>query len=143
MAIDGRTVGRELNKVPLYRLVDTDSNAPIVASESRIADLESSMLRPREQLSKVGERNKDFDDRFRNGLTLLSSPWNLLKNGSVADKKMVVRLIFPRRLVYDPKGAVRNGEWLFPFKLPFGFCEAKMGMVRPTGFEPVAPRLGI
>ena len=55
---------------------------------------------------------------------------------------MALRLTFPKHLVYDPKGAVRNTELSFPFKMLFDLSDPKMEMAHPTGFEPVTSAFG-
>ena len=55
---------------------------------------------------------------------------------------MALRLTFPKHLVYDPKGAVRNTELSFPFKMLFDLNNPKMEMAHPTGFEPVTSAFG-
>ncbi|WP_374540428.1 recombinase zinc beta ribbon domain-containing protein [Sphingorhabdus sp.] len=127
----------------LDRIVEAESPTVISAYENRIAELESTKLLLKDKMARAAQPKRDFDESFRNALAFLASPWNLWKNGSLAEKKMALRLTFPKHLVYDPKGAVRNTELSFPFKMLFDLNNPKMEMAHPTGFEPVAPRLGI
>ena len=127
----------------LDRIVEAESPTVISAYENRIAELESTKLLLKDKMARAAQPKRDFDESFRNALAFLASPWNLWNNGSLAEKKMALRLTFPKHLVYDPKGAVRNTELSFPFKMLFDLNNPKMEMARPAGFEPTAPRLGI
>jgi site-specific DNA recombinase len=125
----------------LDRIVEAESQTLISAYETRIADLESSKLLLKENLARSGQPRKNFDESFRNALAFLASPWNLWDNGSLAEKKMALRLTFPKHLIYDPKGIVRNSELSLPFKMLFDLNSSKMEMARPAGFEPATPSL--
>jgi hypothetical protein len=59
---------------------------------------------------------------------------------------MALRLTFPKHLVYDPKGVVRNTELSIPFTMLFDLNNPKMEMA-PHGLQrwepkPVANLLG-
>jgi site-specific DNA recombinase len=126
----------------LDRIVEAESPTVIGAYENRIAELESTKLLLKDKMARAAQPKRDFDESFRNALAFLASPWNLWKNGSLSDKKMALRLTFPKHLVYDPKGAVRNSELSFPFKMLFDLNNSKMEMAHPRGFEPLASAFG-
>jgi hypothetical protein len=126
----------------LDRIVEAESPTVISAYENRIAELESTKLLLKDKMARAAQPKRDFDESFRNALAFLASPWNLWKNGSLAEKKMALRLTFPKHLVYDPKGAVRNTELSFPFKMLFDLNNPKMEMAHPRGFEPLASAFG-
>lgn len=56
---------------------------------------------------------------------------------------MALRLTFPKQLVYDPKEGIRNSILSLLFKALYDLSGHKKVLVHPTGFEPMAPRLGI
>jgi hypothetical protein len=64
-------------------------------------------------MARAAQPKRDFDESFRNALAFLASRWNIWNNGSLSDKKMALRLTFPKHSVYDPKGVVRNRELSF------------------------------
>ncbi len=112
----------------------------ISAYENRIAGLESTKLLLKNKVARTAQPKRDFDESFQNALAFLASPWNLWERRSFAEDKMALRLTFPKHWVHDPRGANRNTELAFPFKPLFDFCEAKMEMAHPKGFEPLTPR---
>lgn len=99
----------------LDRIVEAESSTVISAYENRIAELESTKLLLKDKMARAAQPKRDFDESFRNALAFLASPWNIWMNGSFAEKKMALRLTFPKHLVYDPKGGVRNTELSIPF----------------------------
>jgi hypothetical protein len=114
----------------------------ISAYERRIAEMESSKLLLKEKMSNAERPKKDFDETFRNALVFLASPWNLWNSQHIEDKKMALRLTFPKQFVYDPKEGIRNSILSLPFKSLYDFSGHKKVLVHPTGFEPVASAFG-
>ena len=144
-----RVIEKELGEIDrkieglLDRIVDAGSPTVIAAYERRIGEFESSKLLLSEKMANVGQPKKDFDETFRNALAFLASPWNLWQNGNLADKKVALRLTFPQQLVYHPKEGVRNSILSIPFKTLYDLSGPENSLAHPTGFEPMAPRLGI
>lgn len=55
----------------------------------------------------------------------------------------MLKLVFPGHLIYCRKTGFQTPEIALPFKALEEISIPQKEMVRPTGFEPVALRLGI
>lgn len=97
----------------------------------------------REKRENCGKPLADHDTTFTTAVEFLSNPCNLWKSLRLEDKRAVLKIAFAERLEY-----VRGQGFRTPLtSSPFGFLLSLDGgegqLVRPTGFEPVAPGLGI
>jgi site-specific DNA recombinase len=68
------------------------------------------------------DASENFDDVFELALKSLENPFKIWKNGDLAAKRMVLRLVFSRSIAYCRENGVRAPEWTLPFRV-FGFLE--------------------
>ena len=127
----------------LDRVVDASVPSVINAYETRIRRFEEQKLLMLEKLASCARPASDFDAALRTALDFLANPWNLWQSDRLEDRRTVLKLTFSERLAYKCKEGFRTAQLSMPFNILAGILSGKMEMVRPTGFEPVAPRLGI
>ena len=125
------------------KMLDTDNAIVSEQIEKRITALESEKLLLAEKIEKLGKPVRGFDEMFEHALTFLANPYKIWTNGTFSDQRNVLKLAFSGRLKYSRNGGLRTPQSSIPFKVLGSFWDGEKGMVRPTGFEPVAPRLGI
>ena len=127
----------------LDRIVDADSPTVIAAYERKIGELERDKLILAENIAKCGTPARDYDEVFQTSMAFLSNPWNLWKTGQLEDRRAMLKLVFAGNLIYCRKSGFQTPEISLPFKALEGISSPEREMAHPTGFEPVAPRLGI
>ena len=127
----------------LDRVVEANVPSVIAAYEDRIRKIEEQKLLLQERLANTASPASTFDDALRTALDFVSNPWNLWKSHRLEDRRTVLKLTFSERLQYKRKEGFRTANLSLPFNIMTSFLGGKSEMARPTGFEPVAPRLGI
>jgi len=118
------------------RLVEADSPALITAYENQIKKLETKRLVMAERLAKGTEILKPFEETYRTAMAFLANPWNLWDSECFDDKRLLLRLAFPRPLQYCRNEGYRTAEIAEPFRLLGAFCAPNSGLVGPEGLEP-------
>ena len=135
------TVKRELAKLDqqqdalVERLIDTSNPKVIVALESKIAKLEEDKLLLTDKAGQKAHPKRSPREIFELLKVLLSNPWNLYENGSLALKKTVLRTAFQAPLAYDRKTGFRTPQPSAVYKV-LGNFTSKCEMVRSEGLEP-------
>ncbi|MET0667236.1 MAG: zinc ribbon domain-containing protein [Methyloceanibacter sp.] len=143
-----RSIETELRKIDndidqlMDRIVATDNAALISAYERRVRNLEESRIAMREKRDDCCRPLADYDTTFRTAMAFLSNPCNLWKSPRLEDKRAVLKLAFAERLAYVRGEGFRTPATSSPFRLLSALDGGEEVMVRPTGFEPMAPRLG-
>ena len=79
---------------------------------------------------------KGFDESFRTALEFIANPWNLWENGSLDDKRIVLKLTLATHLQYDWNEGVRTPELSLPFKVLEDDFDREKVMAEREGFEP-------
>lgn len=101
----------------LERIVESDSPAVIGAYERKVEELEREKLVLAEKTARCGTVAKDYDETFQTAFTFLSNPWSLWENGSLEDRRIVLRLTLNSHLQYDWNEGVQTPEISLPFKV--------------------------
>ena len=123
----------------LHRLVETDNQTAIQKYETEIARLEGEKIMLRERIEKCGRPLEPFEDCFRTAMTFLANPCYYWSSDRLEDKRMVLRLVFAKRLAYDRKEGFRtakNEELSLPFRYLKNLTACHYELVRPVGIEP-------
>ena len=94
-----------------------------------------------EKINNCGRPLQSFDESHRTAMTFLANPRYLWSSDRLEDKRMVLRLVFADKLPYQRNEGYRTAQIALPFRVLNDFKGGKSGMVRPTGFEPVATGL--
>ena len=137
-----RSNERAINQL-LDRIIEADNPTVIKAYENRLRLLEQNKALCAEKAANLERPKGDFEKTVRSALVFLASPWEIYKNGSLEVRRMVLKLAFAERPTYSPKDGVRSVLTSSPFRILSDLKGGMEAMVHPTGFEPVAPRLGI
>ena len=124
------------------RVVESDNAALIKAYEQKIAKLQKERLQAEENREKIGKPQHVYDEIFELAMAFLSTPWNLWESGQTNLRKLVLRLAFPDRISYKRGSGFSNAKKAFPFRLLESVSGSEIGMVHPTGFEPVTFAFG-
>jgi len=137
-----REVDQDIKKL-VDRVIETESDALIAAYEKRITEAEFRKAELTEKLGSIGKPRGSFDGLFRTALVFLSNPYKIWISERLDLKQLVLKLVFTDKLEYERNNGFRTPLTSSPFRL-FCACDGGKGkMVHPTGFEPMAPRLGI
>ncbi len=141
-------VQASINKL-LERIVDTNSASVIKAYESKIGVLERQKLVLNEKLESTAPV-RCYTDISRTALNFLLNPCNLWDHGGLSERRLVLKLAFGSRLVYDRNKGYRTAIPSLPFQL---IQRLKAGlqanispenmMVGDTGIEPVTPTMSM
>lgn len=123
----------------LHRLVETDNQTAIHKYESEIARLEGEKIILRERIEKCGRPLEPFEDCFRTAMTFLANPCQYWSSDRLVDKRMVLRLVFTKKLSYHRQEGFRtskNEDLSLPFRYLKNLTACQYELVRPVGIEP-------
>ena|GEM_PF-6058899 len=76
-----------------------------------------------------------FEEMFERSMTFLSDPWKLWCSDKLILKRLVLKLTFAERLVYDRKSSFRTPDLSMSFKALNGFKNGVKDMAHPRRFE--------
>jgi site-specific DNA recombinase len=120
----------------LDMMVVSDNKTVLSAFERKIDELERQKLVIAEKTARCGTLAKGFDETFRTAFDFISSPWNLWENGTLEDKRMVLKLTLASHIEYDWKEGVRTAQLSLPFKVLGGSFFHENELAEEEGFEP-------
>ena len=121
----------------LERIVESDNPIVVRAYEAKIGKLERKRLLLAEKALKTVPAKGRLEEFIEPALNFLANPWSLYENGSLAFKRIVLRLAFSEPLSYSRKKGYRTAESAFPFRLLAEISSSKSEMVEPRGIEPL------
>lgn len=125
------------------RVMVADSSSLVTAYEARIKSLEEEKVAIRENIANCGKPLASFDATFRTAMEFLGNPHKLWLSDRLSDKRAVLKLTFSDRLHYTRNEGFRTASTTSPFRILSTLKGGSEVMVHPTGFEPMALRLGI
>ena len=120
----------------LDRIVRTQSDVTVGAYEKRITELESERAVLGDTSEKIAVPQRSFDEMFELAMQFLANPYEIWKNGGIALKRTVLRLVFAAPLPFNRNQGVRTGEITFPFKALRFIETTESKMVPHDGLEP-------
>ena len=123
----------------LDRLVETENSMAIQKYECEITRLEEEKVLLREQIEKCGRPLQPFEDCFRTAMTFLANPCHYWSSDRLEDKRLVLRLVFAKKLAYQRNEGFRtakNEELSLPFRYLKNLVVSDYELVRPVGIEP-------
>ena len=118
------------------RVVSTDSPSLISAYEAQIKKLEVKKTAITEQVQTGIEPVKPFDQMFKVAMKFIANPCIIWENGTLNQRRLLVRLAFPNNLTYDRESGYRTAQIALPFKLLGDKAMQNMKLVGPEGLEP-------
>jgi site-specific DNA recombinase len=136
-----KAIGRQI-EAAIDQILIEDHEGIKRALKKKLVALESEKAICKEKAGNLSNVSENFDDVFELALRFLENPFKIWKNGDLAAKRTVLRLVFSRSISYCRENGVRTPEWTIPFKV-LGFLEeTECKMVTPIGFEPITCPLG-
>ena len=123
-------------RATLDLMLASESPTVVGAFERKVEELERKRLLLEERTARCGTQARGFDETFRTAFEFISNPWNLWENGSLEDKRIVLKLTLTDHLEYDWNGSVRTAEISMPFKVLLGKCDCENDLAERVGFEP-------
>ncbi|CAH0496074.1 recombinase family protein [Novosphingobium sp. CECT 9465] len=122
----------------LDRIVESESATVIGAFERKVDELERQKLVLAEKTARCGTVAKGFDETFRTALEFVGNPYKLWENGTLDDKRIVLKLTLGSHLEYDWNEGVRTPEISLPFKVLGQISDRETVMAERVGFEYVS-----
>ena len=104
----------------LKRIVNTTKKNLIHAYEAKFEELEASEAKLREETEVYRSMNKDFGIALDEVLGFIKSPYSTWINGDINDQRLVLKLVFARKISYDREngfGTTEISDGLKLFKL--------------------------
>lgn len=99
------------------RVMASNSSTIISRYEEEIEKLEREKLVLAEKTARCGTALPDYDETFRTAFDFLANPYELWRNGTYEDKRIVLKLTLDANLEYDWNQGVRTAELSLPFRL--------------------------
>jgi DNA invertase Pin-like site-specific DNA recombinase len=116
----------------LDRLVGASSETVARAFERKIGALEKERHLTEEKLNNAGKPRFTFDEVFEHALRFLASPCDLWNSERFSDRRLVLKLVFPKGISYCRNGGFRTTEISTPFKV-LGMISARRNEM--VGFD--------
>ena len=119
----------------LDRIVESDNPTVIAAFEKKITKLERDKLILADRIDQKAQPKHTLEEIFELSMTFLSNPWFIWKNGDLALKKTVLRLVFDKPLAYSKERGFRTPQTSVIFRFLDDLAR-KCKMVPRRGLEP-------
>jgi site-specific DNA recombinase len=119
----------------LERIIDASSANVIATYEKHISELETEKLVMTEKLQKAGKPRRSFDEMFELAINFLSNPQKLWDSRLLTDKRIVLKLAFNERLVYQRNSGFRTPVISSVFKALQGISTLNFQMAERERFE--------
>ncbi|MGF1447610.1 MAG: recombinase zinc beta ribbon domain-containing protein [Pikeienuella sp.] len=119
------------------RITEAGNSAVISAYETEIKKLEARRVALKETAEAARKPLKSFDATFRTAMAFLANPYKIWENGGAADRKLVLRLVFPTPVAYCRNEGFRTAAIPVLLRLYSPSDNANWGMVEPRGVEPL------
>jgi hypothetical protein len=112
-----------------------------------VAELQSENTKLREETAQLSAPQHCFGKMFELAMRFLANPYEIRRNGSIAVKRTVLRLVFASPLKFSRKVGIRTPETTFPFKVFHDVSGMECKVVPGAGIEPATrgfsiPNLG-
>ncbi|MGD9473174.1 MAG: hypothetical protein AB7G24_07790 [Novosphingobium sp.] len=124
-------------------LIESDRATDTEMFKKRMREQEQQKALVEDKIARCGTPLAPFDESFRTALDFIGNPQKMWDSDHLEDKRALLKLAFSGNLIYARNEGFRTADFSFPFKVLGEEKPSEKLMVRPTGFEPVAPRLGI
>ncbi|MBI2524307.1 recombinase family protein [Candidatus Berkelbacteria bacterium] len=104
--------------------------------EERIEELEMEQVRLGENIQKTEARNFEFEPALDKVIEFIKDPFLMWKTGDLAQKRLVLRMVFDELLVYDREKGFYTATFSLPVELSCVPELDRMEMVEMPGIEP-------
>jgi site-specific DNA recombinase len=106
------------------------------AFESKIEELEMEQTRLGEKAQKTPAPNYDFEPALNKVFEFIKDPFLMWKTGDLAQKRLVLRMVFDELLIYDYEKGFYTATLSLPLELSCVPELDKLEMVEMPGVEP-------
>lgn len=130
-----KTIERKVEQL-VDRIMDSESTAVITAYEKRVTRLEREKAMLSENAKQTPENRGKFEDVLELALCFLANPYKLWASGDLANRRLVLKMTFAKRLAYHRNQGYRTPEISIPFKLLQEITDSECEMVPGRGLEP-------
>ena len=79
---------------------------------------------------------------FELACQFLANPYEIWINGTLAVRKLVLKMVFPAGITYDRENGLRTPDLALPFKVLGGLDGGDCKMAHLSGFEPETSAFG-
>ncbi len=131
LALIDRKVGQFLDRV-----VEADNAILIDTYEDKIRALQEEKVMLAEKIKNCGRPIETFEDTFRTAITFLGNPLKLWESECIEQRRMLLRMAFTDKIIYDRNQGFRTAAMSQPFSLLEELKGGKYEMVGQAGFEP-------
>src|SRR3989344_4749630 len=120
----------------IQRIPKTKIEAEIESYEKRIEELSQKELRIKEEITNPKVRGISFETALETVLAYVGNPYDKWENGSLNDKRLVLKLVFTDRLLYDREKGFGTAQLSLPMKAFELFSTSNSKGVEMWGIEP-------
>ena len=135
---DLRKVEKDLDGY-LVRVVETTRPTVIAALEDKIDKMERQKMILNEKIASHDANEGNFEKSIEHALSFFSNPWKIWDSGKFEWQRMLLRLAFADRMVYDRNIGYRTPKFALPFRVLTQNGVQKSEMVPRRGLEPPLP----
>ncbi len=100
----------------LSRIMESSNTAVIETYEAKIGELNKNKALLTEILENQAVPAGSFAEKLEPALIFLSNPWKIWESGSVAARRLVLKLAFTDRIKYYRNEGARTTKLSFPFR---------------------------
>ncbi len=108
------------------------------AFEDEVAELDKERILLEQAVEKTNTRNFDFEKGLEQVFAFIENPYEIWTTGDFAQKRMVLKLVFPKQFSYDRITGVGTLKMSLPFKLASHSERQKTSLVEVAGIEPAS-----
>jgi site-specific DNA recombinase len=100
----------------LGRLVETSNPSVITAYENKITTLDREKALWNEKATKTPPCQHSFEEKLELAVQFIASPWKLWSSNDIKLQRLVLKLAFADRILYDRNEGDRTPKLSLPFK---------------------------
>ncbi|KXF92281.1 hypothetical protein [Phaeobacter inhibens] len=108
------------------RLVQTSNQSVVAAYENKIAVLEHDKALLSEKATQALPGQRSYEEKLELAVKFITSPWKLWASNNIKLRRLVLKLAFADRLIYDRNKGARTPEFTLPFKALEGVMSSNL-----------------
>lgn len=119
----------------LDKIVEASNITVVSAYEKRIETMEKQKLILQEKIEQKAQPVHSFEDSLRTAFLILSNPLKIWLEGQFEQKRLLLKMAFTGRLIYDRNKGFRTAPKALLFSLLGDISSKEYDMVRLTGLS--------
>ena len=128
-------------KVLIDRITRTGNNQVIQAYEKRIEELSNEELLVKEKIESLKTPRMDFETASDVVFGILKNPYDKWLKGGIHQKRLVFKLVFSDKLVYDRERGFETAHLSLPLRVFTLSEEQNSSLVEMVGIEPTCKKV--